>query len=88
MKITLNYFIDGAFMNGFVLFLSCILFISFFKEIVRHFGHLCFVVYVSIIAFDSVIYRWGIEFFIRENCIRFDYKKKENHTIRLNQCRF
>lgn len=88
MKITLNYFIDGAFMNGFVLFLSCILFTSFFKEIVRHFGHLCFVVYVSIIAFDSVIYRWGIEFFIRENCIRFDYKKEENHTIRLNQCCF
>lgn len=83
MKITLNHFIDGAFMNGFVLFLSCtcILFISFFKEIVRHFGHLCFVVYVSIIAFDSVIYRWGTECFIRDNYIRFDYKKKENTPL-------
>lgn len=88
MKITLNYFIDGAFMNGFGLFLSCILFLSFFKEIVRHFGHHCFVVYVSIIEFDSVIYRWGIECFYRDNYIRFDFKKKENHTIRLNQCRF
>lgn len=88
MKIILNCFIDGAFMNGFVLFLSCILFISFFKEIVRHFWHLCFVVYVSIITFDSIIYRWGIECLIGENYIRFDYKKEENNTIRLNQCRF
>lgn len=69
-------------------FFSCILFISFFKEIVRHFWHLCFVVYVSIITSDSIIYRWGIECLIGENYIRFDYKKEENNTIILNQCRF
>lgn len=69
---------------GLFYFFLCIFFILFFKEIVRYFGYFCFVVYVLIIVFDSVIYRWGIEFFICENCIRFDYKKEENYIIRLN----